>query len=338
MKTASLVLSLFIGVVAPASAQQDVADFYQGKTLRIVVGIAVGSGFDINARAIGRHISAHIPGRPTVIVQNQPGAGSLAMTNALYNNGPFDGTVIGASFSGMPTAPLLQPAGVRFDPVKLIWLGSSSRETIITYVWHTSPVQSLEDLARRELLVGAQAPGSAGYDYPMLANALFDFKFKVVPGYESTPRIHLAMERGELQGNVALWSTLKALNSDWVENRQVKLISQWALKRNPELPDVPMILDRAKNEPDRQALMLALVRMEFGRPFFLPPNVPSARVEALRRAFDATMKDKDFLAEAARLKLDIDPLTGEQFTALVEQVTHTPQETAVRVRAAMEGK
>src|SRR5262249_49092319 len=138
----------------PAGAQQDVADFYAGKTVRIVVGVAVGSGYDINARAIGRHIGAHIPGHPAVIVQNQPGAGSLAMTNALFNAGPFDGTVIGASFSGMPTTPLLQPAGVRFDPAKLIWLGSSSRETIVSYAWHTAPVQRIEELKAKELVIG----------------------------------------------------------------------------------------------------------------------------------------------------------------------------------------
>ena len=164
-----LCLALVAGV--PASAQDDVAAFYKGKTIRLVVGIGVGSGYDINARLLARYMAAHIPGQPTIIVQNQPGAGSLTMTNALYNNGPFDGTIIGASFNGMPTTPLLQPSGARFDPVKLNWLGSTNRETQITYVWHAAPVDTFDDIKRTEIVVGSQAPGSTQYDFPMLANA-----------------------------------------------------------------------------------------------------------------------------------------------------------------------
>jgi tripartite-type tricarboxylate transporter receptor subunit TctC len=274
-----------------------------------------------------------------VIVQNQPGAGSLTMTNALYNTGPFDGTVIGASFNGMPTTPLLQPVGVRFDPVKLIWVGSSNRETQITYLWHTAPVDKFEDIRNREIVVGAQAPGSTQYDYPMLVNHLFGFKFKIITGYESTPKIHLAMESGEVQGNGASnWSTIKALNPGWITEKKIKILAQWALRKHPDLADIPMVLDLAKTDADRQALLLGLARLEFGRPFFLPPGVPADRVVALRRAFEATMKDKEFLADAEKLKIDVDPLTGEEVAALVEQVARTSPETAARVRAAMENK
>jgi tripartite-type tricarboxylate transporter receptor subunit TctC len=330
-----LVLAL-LSLAGPAAAAEDVATFYKGKTLRIVVGVAVGSGYDINARLLARHMAAHIPGQPTVIVQNQPGAGSLTMTNQLYASGPFDGTVIGAPFNGLPTTPLLQPGGARFDATKLNWLGSSNRETQITYVWHTAPVQNVAELAQKELVVGAQAPGSTQYDFPVLANRLFGFKFKVITGYESTPKIHLAMERGEVQGNGATnWSTLKALNSNWLEDKKVKPIVQWALKKHPELSDVPMILDLAKTDADRQALLLALARLEFGRPFFLPPNVPPERVEALRRAFDATMRDPAYLAETEKLKIDIEPLTGEQVASLIAEVFATPAETVARVRDAM---
>src|SRR5215207_756754 len=180
MKKALLALALMVGVTTPTLAQEDVAAFYKGKTIRLLVGIGVGSGYDINARLLARHMAAHIPGHPTIIVQNQPGAGSLTMTNALYNNGPFDGTVIGASFNGMPTTPLLQPGGARFDPVKLNWLGSTNRETNAMYVWHTAPAQALEDMKSKEIVMGAQAPGSTQFDYPVLANRLFGFKFKVV--------------------------------------------------------------------------------------------------------------------------------------------------------------
>lgn len=323
-------------VATPAAAEGDVATFYRGKTIRIVVGVGVGSGYDINARLLARHLGNHIPGQPTIVVQNQPGAGSLTMTNQLYASGPFDGTVIGASFNGMPTTPLLQPSGARFDPNKLIWLGSTNRETNVSYVWHTAPMNKLEDAKTREILMGAQAPGSTQYDYPVLVNHLFGFRFKVITGYEATPKIHLAMERGEVHGTLANWSTLKAINYSWLTEKKIRLFAQWALKRHPELGDVPMILDLATTEPERQALTLALARLEYGRPFFLPPNVPAERVQALRRAFDATMKDPAFLAEAEKLKIDIDPLTGEQVAALVEQVTRTPADTVARVRAALE--
>ena len=325
-------------VFTSAAAQDDVAAFYKGKVVRIVVGIGVGSGYDINARLLAKHMAAHIPGQPTVIVQNQPGAGSLTMTNQLYASGPFDGTVIGASFNGMPTTPQLQPAGARFDPNKLIWLGSTNRETQATYVWHTAPVQKFTDIANTEIVMGSQAPGSTQYDFPMLANAMFGYKFKVINGYESTPKIHLAMERGEVNGTLANWSTLKAINSNWIAEKKIKILTQWALKKNPELADVPLILEFAKNEADLQTLRFAVARLEYGRPFFLPPNVPADRVAALRRAFDATMKDPAYLAEADRLKIEVDALTGEQVAALVEQVTRTPPELVERVRKAMEAK
>jgi tripartite-type tricarboxylate transporter receptor subunit TctC len=338
MKSALLGLAVVLATGATAAAD-DVADFYRGKTLRLIVGVGVGSGYDINARAIARHLPTHIPGNPTVIVQNQPGAGSLTMTNALYNTGPFDGTVIGASFNGMPTTPLLQPTGVRFDPVKLVWIGSSNRESQVTYLWHTAPVDKFEEIRSKETVVGAQAPGTTQYDYPMLVNHLFGFKFKVITGYESTPKIHLAMESGEVQGNGASnWSSLKALNANWITEKKVKILAQWSLRKHPDLPDVPMVLDLAKTDADRQAMLLGLARLEFGRPFFLPPGVPADRVAALRRAFDETMKDKDFLADAEKLKIDVDPLTGQEVAALVEQVARTSPETAARVRSAMENK
>ena len=337
MKRAPLALLIVLAAAAPAVAQQEEAQaFFRGKTLRLIVGIAVGFGYDINARLLARHMAAHIPGQPTIIVQNQPGAGSLAMTNALYHTGPFDGTVMGASFNGMPTTPLLQPTGVRFDPVRINWVGSSNRETQVMYVWHDAPAQVLEDARAREIVMGGQAPGSTQFDYPVLANKLFGFKFKVVTGYESTPKIHLAMESGEVHGTIANWSTLKAINTDWITDKKVRILAQWALQKNAELPDIPLFMDLAKTDSERDALRLMLARLEYGRPFFLPPDVPVARVEALRRAFDATMKDPAYLAEADKLKIDVEPLSGEAVAALVEQVSRTPADTVARVRAALE--
>ena len=338
MTKAGLATLLLLILLAPARAD-DVADFFRGKTVRIVVGVGVGSGYDLNARLLARHLPNYIPGHPAVIVQNQPGAGSLTMTNQLFVAGPFDGTAIGASFNGMPTTPLLQPAAAHFDPNKLIWLGSTNRETQVTYVWHTAPVQRLEDLKTTELIVGAQAPGSTQYDFPVLANALFGYRFKVITGYESTPKIHLAMERGEVQGNGATnWTTIKLLNANWIDEKKIRVLGQWGLKKHPELPDVPLVLDLAQNDADRQALRLALARLEYGRPFFLPPGVPVERVAALRRAFDAAMKDPELLAEAEKSKIEIDPLPGEEVSELVKQVNATPPDVVARVRAAMEKK
>jgi tripartite-type tricarboxylate transporter receptor subunit TctC len=333
-----LALSVLLGAIVPAVAQDDVAAFYKGKIVRLVVGIGVGSGYDINARLLARYLPKYIPGGPTVIVQNQPGAGSLSMTNQLYAAGPFDGSAIGASFNGLPTTPLLQPVGARFDATKLNWIGSTNRETQAMYVWAASPINSLADLTTKEMIVGAQAPGSTQYDYPKLAEKLFGWKFKVITGYEATPKIHLAMERGEVYGTWANWSTLKAISEQWIKDKKIRILAQWSLRKHPELPDVPLILDQAKTEEQKQALNLALARLEFGRPFFMPPNVPAERVTAIRRAFDMAMKDPELLAEADKLKIEIDPLTGEQVAALIVEIYKTPPETVERVREAMAPK
>jgi tripartite-type tricarboxylate transporter receptor subunit TctC len=338
MKMRRLLLALPLLFAALPASAQDAAEFYKGKTVRLVVGIGVGSGYDINARLLARHMSKHIPGNPQIIVQNQPGAGSLTMTNQLFAAGPFDGTVFGASFNGLPTTPLLQPTGARFEATKLNWVGSTNRETQAMYVWGASPIMTLGDLTSKEFIVGAQAPGSTQYDYPKLGEKLFGWKVKVITGYEATPKIHLAMERGEVYGTWANWSTLKAISEAWIKEKKIRILAQWALRKHAEMPDVPLILELAKTEEQKQSMALALARLEFGRPFFLPPNVPADRVKAIRRAFDATMKDPEFLAEAEKLKIEVDPLTGEQVAALIVDIYKTPAATVERVREAMAPK
>ena len=338
MRKTLLALSVLLITPALAQAQEDVAEFYKGKTVRLIVGVGVGSGYDVNARALARHMSKHIPGNPNIIVQNQPGAGSLTMTNQMYAAGPFDGTVIGASFNGLPTAPLLQPNGVRFEAGKINWVGSTNRETQTMYVWHTVPIKTLDDLKSQEMLVGAQAPGSTQYDYPMLGKALFDQKYKVVTGYKSTSDINLAMERGEVHGTLANWSTVKTLNLKQYEDKLIRILVVWGAREHPELKGVPLITSLAKTPEHKQALQLALARLEFGRPFFMPPNVPPARVAAIRRAFDETMKDKEFLAEADKLKLEIDPMTGTEIAKMLEEMAKTPADVVARVRTAYEAR
>jgi tripartite-type tricarboxylate transporter receptor subunit TctC len=339
MKAISLaVAGLLLAAGSPAHAQS-VAEFYKGKTIRMVVGIDVGSGYDVNARLLAKHIVNHIPGNPSIVVQNQPGAGSANMTAQVYANGPFDGTVIGAAFAGLPTYPLFTPAAAtRFDLTKLNWLGNTNRETHVTYVWHTSPVQSFADLQTKELIMGAQAPGSSQVDFPLVANALFKLKHKVITGYGSTAKINLAMESGEVYGAIAALTSVRTLSSQWLAEKKIKIITQWALRANPDLPGVPNAFDLAKTDSDRAAMQLVMARLDVGRPFFLPPNVPADRVAALRAAFDATMKDKAYLAEAAKLKIDVDPMNGADLATFVAQVLKTPPDTVARVRKALETK
>lgn len=333
-------VAALVAVAGQAVAQSDeVAAFYAGKTIRIVVGVGVGSGYDINARVVGRHIGNHIPGKPQIVVQNQPGAGSLTMTHALYANGPKDGTAIGASHQGIPAAHLMTPEQTRFDPLKLNWLGSTNRETQITYAWNTVPIKTIDDIRKTKFVVGSQAPGSSQNDFPVALNRLFGFNFSVVNGYESTGKIHLAMERGEVHGIAAVnWSSLTSLQPQWLAEKKINLIGQFGMRQHPELKSVPMWLDVAKTDADRQAMELLLSRLETGRPFFLPPDVPPARVTALRRAFDATMKDPAFIAEAEKSKLEVDPMTGEELAQFIARLNATPAEVVARVRDAMAGK
>jgi len=321
----------------PANAQEDVAAFYRGKQLRMVVGTGPGGGYDLFARAVARHIGNHIPGNPTVIVQNQAAAGGLVMVNQLYSLGPKDGTVIAAPINGIPTAPLLEPAAARFDAAKLNWIGSTNRETYVAYAWHTAGVRSLADLLQRELIVGATAAGTTLVDFPLVTNKFLGTRFRVVRGYDSTPQINVAMERGEVEGIGGIgWQSVKTQLPQWIAEKKITVIAQYGLHRDPDLAAAPTMLELAKTDADRQALTMMFARTEYGRPYFVPPDVPAARVEALRRAFDATMKDREFIADAAQLQLDLSPATGEEVQALVAKLAGTPADIVARVRAALE--
>ncbi len=332
----ALLAMLLVSATTPATAQEDVAAFYRGKQIRFVVGSSVGGGYDLFARAVARHMVNHIPGNPYIIVQNQPAAGGVVMTNQLYALGPKDGTVIGVPINGIPTAPMLQ-SGPQFDSSKLIWVGSTNREAYVAFVWNNVPVNSLADVTKKEILVGATTPGTTMWDFPLLLNDLLGTKFKIVRGYPGTPQINLAIERGEIQGNGAIgWASVQVQTHNWVEEKKIKVIAQYGFKRSPDLPDVPSVFEAAKSDADRQAMRMLFARTEYGRPYFLPPDVPRERVTALRRAFDATMKDPGFLAEAEKLQLDVSPMTGEEVQALVGDLAKTPPEIVHRVRNALE--
>ena len=337
-RIAAIALAMLLGPALPGRviAQEDAAAFFKDKQLKLVVGSAAGDGYDLNARMLARHWANHIPGKPQIVIQNQPGAASVPMTNALYNGAPRDGTTIGAPINGMTTAPLVTPDIVRFDLAKLIWIGSTNRDIQITYLWHTSPIKTPQDLLTQEVVVGATSAGTTHVDYPALARALFGLKFKLISGYQGTGPVHIAMERGEVAGFGANgWLALKALRSDWIADGKVKIVMQYGMTRAPEFPHVPAIGELATSDADRQALEMMVTRLQFGRPFFLPPEVPAARVAALRRAFDATMKDAAYLAEAAKAMLDISPMAGEEIGPLVARVLATPPPVVARVRDAL---
>jgi tripartite-type tricarboxylate transporter receptor subunit TctC len=218
-----------------------------------------------------------------------------------------------------------------------MWIGSTNREAYVAFVWHAVPIQSITELTTKEVVVGATTPGTTMVDFPQLVNDVLGFKFKIVRGYQGTPQINLAIERGEVQGMGGLgWASVKAQTPHWISERKIKVLAQYGFKRYAELSDVPTMLEFAKSEADRQAMAMLFARTEYGRPYFLPPDVPMERVAALRRAFDATMTDPAFIADAARLQFDVDPLTGEQVQALVGELAATPREVVARVRAALE--
>ncbi len=334
---AAAVVASAMLVAAPAHADEEVAAFYKSKTVTMVVATASGGGVDLIGRLVARHLQNHIPGKPVIVVQNMPGAGGVQMANNLFNAAARDGTVIGAPLNGMPTSPLLAPKISRFDPTQFHWLGSMYRSNNVAYVWHQAPVQSLDDLKSKEAIIGTAGPGSGSYDLSVLSREVLGLKYRLVRGYKSSTDINLAMERGEIHAQIVGWDSLKAQRPEWVRDKTITVIGHFSLEDPLELRPFARIVDLAQTDDDRQALRLVLARQAHGRPYFLPPETPAARVSALRRAFDATMRDPAFVADAAAMKVDIDPMTGEAVQALVGQVHRTtPAAVVERVRKLME--
>ena len=329
-------LSLIAAAITlnPAAAQS-VAEFYAGKTLTIVVGSDVGGGYDTNARLLSRHIGKFIPGNPTVIVQNRPGAGSITATNYIYNTAPKDGTTIGMVQRGIPLFKLTNQPGVQYDPEKFSWIGNMSSESGVVMVWHTSPAQKTEDLFTKEVVVGGSGAGAENETGPRLLNAILGTKFKLVSGYKSQTEALLAMERGEIAGIGSMsWPTLKTAKGEELKAGKIKVLMQSGLKRDKDLPNVPLSLDLAKNDADRQALQFYFTQNTIARPIIAPPGVPADRVAALRAAVIAMAKDQEFRDDAAKLGLDSDPVSGEEVQRVVENLVKTPPDIVKRVSEA----
>src|SRR5579871_575407 len=328
-------LAAFILIAAPAQAQS-VADFYRGKTVTIVVGADVGGGYDLTARTVAHYLGRHIPGEPSIVVQNRPGASSVVAVNYVYEIAPKDGTVIGAAQRPIPFQILFENAGVRFDVRKMQWLGSTANELGVVVVWHTAPQQSVDDLFRMETVVGGDGPAVDTEIFPRALNRVLGTRFRIVGGYPGQAQIVLAMERGEVQGT-GNWSfsDIAKGHPDWVRDKKVRLLLQLDLKKSAELPDVPLIMDLARTGEERELFELLVGMKALGRPYFVAPEVPQERAAALRTAFMETMWDPDFLAEATQALGAIDPVSGTDMQRIVTRVYATPASLVEKARAAV---
>lgn len=335
----ALALSFAFVMTPGRVAAADVADFYRGKNLRIFVGYGPGTGYDVYARLLGRHLTKHLAGQPVVVIQNMPGAASLTMTNYMYNVAPRDGTAIGLPARGLFIEPLFGNENAKFEARKFSWIGSMSRDAALCFTWHTSGITTIEDAKKREVLVGSSGVNGSSHQFPMLVNALIGTKFKPLLGYVDSAGVGLAMERGELEGYCSFtWGSIKSARPKWIEEKQINILLQLTLSKHRELPNVPLAMDLAKDEASRQAFTLVFADQEMGRPVAAPPDVPADRVAALRQAFDATMRDPEFLADAARMSIDIDPIDGKAVEQILERLYATPKSVIDRVSTIYAGR
>jgi tripartite-type tricarboxylate transporter receptor subunit TctC len=316
---------LAAAVVAPGVA------LAQEKPFSLYVGYSTGGGYDVYGRLVARHIGKPLPGHPNVVVNNMPGAGSLRLANWLYTVAPKDGTVFGTVARGVAFDTLLGQPGASFEATKFNWIGSANDEVSVCVSWNTSGVTTFQQALEKGLIVGGTG-GSADTDqFPRAFNGVLDAKFKIVTGYPGGNDINLAMERGEVQGRCGWsWSSVSSTKPDWVKDKKINVLVQLALAKHPDLPDVPLILDFAKDDLQRGVFKLVFARQLMGRPFLAPPGVPEDKVAALRKAFMETMKDKEFLAEADKAKLEITPVPGEEVQKVVAEAYAMPPEVIKR--------
>jgi tripartite-type tricarboxylate transporter receptor subunit TctC len=333
--TMSSILRAFVLILAcvgatAATAQQSVEEFYRGKTLDMIIGYSGGGTYDLYARLVARHLGNYIPGRPTIVPRNMPGAGSRTAMNYVYNVAPKDGTVLATGDQSLSVAQAMGDKRLTVDTTKFIYIGNPASENNTTAVWHTSGVKTIEDAKAKEITMGATGSGTSAH-YPKAMNALLGTKFKIILGYPGGNDINLAMERGEVDGRGSnSWLSWKATRPQWLAEKKINILVQIGLKKAPDL-DAPLLMDLAKNEDDRAVLRLLSVSPEIGRPIFTTPGVPPERVKALRDAFDRMVKDPAFIAQAKKEHFEIDPVAGEEMQKIVADVVATPKPIAERL-------
>jgi tripartite-type tricarboxylate transporter receptor subunit TctC len=330
---AAICCAVIAGAAGKAPAQTP-DEFYKGKSLDFVIGYPPGGSNDTFGRLVARHLGKYIPGKPSIIPKNTPGAGSFLAVNQIFNVAPKDGTVIGI---GAPTLALdekLGTQGVRFKTAEMSWIGRVDSLINIVFMWKTSPVKTFADATKIESTLSGTGAGSTVSIYPTVMNNMFGTRFKLVMGYKGSNEAMLAVERGEVEGHSTSWTALKVAHPDWIRDHNVSVLVQFALNRHPELPDIPTAVDLARNDEERAIMRAIMNAAEVGTAFFTTPGVPADRLVALRRAFDAAMKDPDLLSEAQKMRVAVSPMTGEDLQKLVAEVSNLSPELLEKVRAA----
>jgi tripartite-type tricarboxylate transporter receptor subunit TctC len=320
------------GILGAASAAaQGPSPVFSGKTVTMIIGFGPGGGYDTWGRLVAGHIGAHLPGHPSVVAQNLPGGGSYRAASFMYHQAPNDGTTIALIARDAVLGPLTGESGALFNATKFSWLGTPATETNICIAYHTAPVKTVHDLTEKELIVGDTGPGTGTDSYPKALNAILGLKFKLVGGYASSADVFLAMERGEVQGFCESLDSVNARRPDWISSGTVSVLFQGGVKPSPQLPGVPFIVDLAQMPEDKAAIEFLYLGQGIGRPFIAPPGVPPATLKVLRAAFDATMKDPAFIAEAAKRKYALSAETGAELEALVKKAYATPKPIIERI-------
>ena len=320
---------------APRAQAESVADFYRGKTVTIFVGFSAGGGYDLHARMLARHMVKHLPGAPTIIVKNLPGGSGMTLINQIYNTAPRDGTQFATIDRAIPLDPLFDNRAL-FEPLKMNWIGSSDNDGSTCLAWHDAAVKTFDDVRKQELIVGSTGLVGISNTFPRVSNAVLGTKFKIINGYPGSTDVMLSMERGETQGFCSSgFATMELNRPEWVKTGKIKYLVQVAMEKDPKHPDVPLALDYAKTEADRQALELTISPTLMARPFVAPPEVPADRVEALRAAFDATLVDPEYLADAAKSRLQVQLVKGGAVEALLKRLYATPRDVVERVAKAL---
>jgi tripartite-type tricarboxylate transporter receptor subunit TctC len=326
---------LAVAFLAPAQAQTP-AEFYKGKTMRMLIPAAVGDSYDTEARLIAKHLTNFIPGNPVIVAENMPGASGRNVASYMYNVAPKDGSVIALVQQSIPLAQAMRETGINFDAAKFNWIGTPSAPISVLAVWHTAGVKTIEEAKQKELAIGSTSTAGNNYVYPKLVKEIVGAKFKIITGYPGGAPIDLAMERGEVQGRGSNpWNNYKLAHASWVSEGKLIALVQMSRNKHPELPNVPRHIDLAPNEDARKIFELMSVGADIGRPMLTTPGVPADRVKALREAFAKTMADPTFLAEAAKRDVEVDPTLGEELQALVEKLLQTDSRTVDMIAATL---
>jgi tripartite-type tricarboxylate transporter receptor subunit TctC len=333
LATIFTLLSVFIMLGAPSSHAQE-GDFFRGKTLNVFIGSGPGGGYDLYGRLIARHIGKHIPGNPTVVAQNRPGAGGFVMSQWLYAAAPKDGLDIGTVPQNAPTEEALGNSAAKFESAKFLWIGRVNSNVPVHYVWHTSPIKTIEDVRQHELVSGADTPTSTQAVNPRILNLIAGTKFRIVTGYGTGAKVRLAVESGEVQAGIAPLALIQSEMSSWLKDGAIRLIVQYSPERHASLPDVPASVELAHTDEERRILNFFVADSAIGRAVAAPPGVPKNRIDALRRAFDSMIKDPEFIDDTSKRNIEVDAMSGEKLQAVVTGMLNIPPETLNKARAA----